>query len=201
MNRCNGSGSSYLLRIFLLALMVAACSRPATTFHGTDITGAAFGQHLALTAHDGRPRRLEDFKGRAVVLFFGYTACPDVCPTTLAKFAEVMKALGPEAQRVQVLFVTLDPERDTPQRLKEFVPWFDPRFVGLYGDRAATEAVAREFRVFSAWKEVGGGMGYVLDHTAGAYIYDPAGRLRLYVGDSAPAADILADLRLLLAGK
>ena len=171
-----------------MVMMLAACDKPAPQFHATDITGASFGQRLALTDHNGQPRKLEDFRGRAVVLFFGYTACPDVCPTTLSKYAEVLKALGPEAAKVQVLFVTLDPERDTPQRLKEFVPWFDPSFIGLYGDRAATEAAAKEFRIFAARKEVGGGMGYVLDHTAASYIFDPAGRLRLYVADAMPAA-------------
>lgn len=193
----------YLIRIFFLSLVMAlaACSPQGPAFHGTDITGASFGQRLELTDHNGQPRHLEDFRGKAVALFFGYTACPDVCPTTLAKFAEVMKLLGPEAERVQVLFVTLDPERDTAARLKEFVPWFDPRFIGLYGDRAATDAAAKEFRVFSAKKEVGGGMGYVLDHSAGSYIFDPAGRLRLYVSDATPAADIAADLRVLLSGK
>jgi len=192
-----------LIRIFFLSLVMAlaACNKPGPAFHGTDITGAVFGQRLELTDHNGQLRHLEDFRGRAAVVFFGYTACPDVCPTTLAKFAEVMKMLGPDAQRVQVLFVTLDPERDTAARLKEFVPWFDPRFIGLYGDRAATEAAAREFRIFATKKEVGGGMGYVLDHTAASYIYDPAGRLRLYVTDATPAADIAADLKMLLDGQ
>jgi protein SCO1/2 len=184
-----------------MVMMLAACDGQAPAFHATDITGAAFGQRLELTDHDGKPRRLEDFRGKAVVLFFGYTACPDVCPTTLAKYAEVMKALGPDAQKVQVLFVTLDPERDTAQRLKEFVPWFHPDFIGLHGDRAATEAAAREFRIFAAKKEVGGGMGYVLDHTAASYILDPAGRLRLYVADALPAAEVAADLKRLLAGQ
>lgn len=193
-----------MLRIFLISLVMAlaACGKQAEQFHATDITGAAFGQKLELTDHDGKVRRLEDFRGKAVALFFGYTACPDVCPTTLSKYAEVMKGLGPEeAAKVQVLFVTLDPERDTAARLKEFVPWFHPSFIGLYGDRAATEAAAKEFKVFAAKKEVGGGMGYVMDHTAASYIIDPAGRLRLYVGDSLPAAAIAEDLRRLLAGK
>lgn len=203
MNHCNGSGSSYLFRILLLSLvmMLAACDRQAPAFHSTDITGVSFGQRLDLTDHNGRSRHLEDFRGKAVVLFFGYTACPDVCPTTLAKFAEVMKSLGPDAQKVQVLFVTLDPERDTAARLKDFVPWFDPSFIGLYGDRPTTDAVAKEFRIFSAKKEVGGGMGYVLDHTAGAYVFDPAGRLRLLVSDATPAGDVAADLKVLLAGR
>lgn len=183
----------------MIALLLAACGRQLPAFRNTDISGAAFGRRLELTDHNGRLRRLEDFRGKAVVLFFGYTACPDICPTTLARFAEVMKVLGKDGERVQVLFVTLDPERDGEQRLRQFVPWFDPRFLGLYGDRAATDAVAREFRVYSARRE-GGGLGYVLDHSAGAYVFDPAGRLRLYINDSAGAAEVAADLRLLLAG-
>jgi len=191
-----------LYRKFLwLLVLLAACARPGPAFHATDITGSEFGRRLELTDHHGQLRRLADFQGRAVILFFGYASCPDVCPTTLGKFSQVVKSLGPDAGRVQVLFVTLDPERDTAERLRAFVPWFHPDFLGLYGDRAATDAAAREFRVFSARKDLDGGLGYVLDHSAGAYVFDPAGRLRLYVGDQMPAADIAADLRLLLAGK
>jgi len=189
-------------RIFLgfLPALLAACGAKPPAFAGTDITGASFGRRLDLTDHDGRPRHLEDFRGKAVVLFFGNTSCPDICPTALAKFAEVMKALGPQANRVQVLFVTLDPERDSARRLKDFVPWFHPSFLGLYGDAARTAEVAKEFRVYSAKKEVGGGMGYVLDHSAGCYVFDPAGRLRLYLRDTAGVDEVAADLRLLLAG-
>lgn len=189
------------LFLSLLFLALAGCGDKPAAFVGTDITGASFGGHLALTDHNGQPRRLEDFRGKAVVLFFGYTACPDVCPTALARFAEVMKVLGPQAAQVQVLFVTLDPERDSEQRLKDFVPWFHPGFLGLRGDRAQTVAVVKEFRVHSAKKEVGGGMGYVLDHSAGAYVFDPAGRLRLYLRDTAGVEEVAGDLRLLLAGR
>lgn len=195
--------SFFLARRYLclcLSLLLLACSQPGPAFRNTDISGAAFGRRLDLTDHDGRARHLEDFRGKAIVLFFGYTACPDVCPTTLSKFAEVMNALGPQARQVQVLFVTLDPERDTAARLKEFVPWFHPSFIGLYGSRAATDAAAKEFRIYSARKE-GGALGYTLDHSAGAYVFDPAGRLRLYVADSAPVEDIAADLKQLLAGR
>ncbi len=111
------------------------------------------------------------------MIFFGYTSCPDICPTTLARLAEVMKALGPAAGAVQVLFVTLDPERDSAERLKEFVPWFHPSFLGLRGDQAQIKVVTDEFRVFSARKEVGSELGYVLDHSSGAYVFDPVGRL------------------------
>jgi len=132
---------------------------------------------------------------------FGYTSCPDICPTTLSRLAEVMKALGPEAEKVQVLFVSVDPERDTAERLKDFVPWFHPSFVGLRGDAAQTRAVSEEFRVFSSRREVGSQLGYVLDHSSGAYVYDPAGRLRLYVKDNSSVDDIVADIRQLLAGR
>jgi protein SCO1/2 len=154
-----------------------------------------------LSDHNGQNRSLGDFRGKAIVIFFGYTSCPDICPTTLSRLAEVLKVLGPEAEKVQVLFVSLDPERDTRERLKEFVPWFHHSFLGLYGDAAQTKAVSEEFRVFSSRKEVGSQLGYVLDHSSGAYVYDPAGRLRLYVRDSASVEDIVTDVRQLLAGR
>jgi len=133
-----------------------------------------------------------------VVIFFGYTSCPDVCPTTLARFAEVMKQLGSDAGRVQVLFVTIDPERDTPEMLAAYVPWFNSSFIGLYGDKASTEAAAREFKVFFARSKGSEGMGYVIDHSAGAYVFDPAGRIRLYVKDDASVETIVSDLKRLL---
>ncbi len=184
----------------LLGLLACTAKTPVT-LRNTDITGADFGRQLALSDHHCQPRTLLDFRGKAVVLFFGYTHCPDVCSTTLSKFAEVLKQLGDDAGRVQVLFVTLDPERDTPAQLAAYLPWFHPSFIGLYGDAAATAAVAREFRVFSAKKEIGGGLGYVLDHTAGAYVFDPEGRIRLYVKDAAPIEAIVGDLKILLSGK
>jgi protein SCO1/2 len=171
------------------------------SFLNTDVTGATFGRQLQLADHHGKQSTLHDFSGRVIVVFFGYTSCPDICPTMLSKLAGVMEQLGPAAQSVQVLFVTVDPERDSAERLKEFVPWFHPSFLGLRGDAAQTRAVAEEFRVFSARKETGSGIGYVLDHSSGAYVFDPAGRLRLYVKESATAADIVADIRLLLAGR
>lgn len=182
-------------------LLLGACNQTLVEFRNTDLTGASFGRQLNLSDHNGRNRSLGDFRGKVIVVFFGYTSCPDICPTTLSRLAEVLKALGPEAEKVQVLFVSLDPERDTRERLKEFVPWFHPSFLGLYGDAAQTKAVSEEFRVFSSRKEVGSQLGYVLDHSSGAYIYDPAGRLRLYVRDSASVEDIAADIRQLLIGR
>lgn len=189
-------------RVLLLGLLAlfAACSREAPPLLNTDITGAEFGRQLALTDHRGTPRTLLDYRGKAVVVFFGYTSCPDVCPATLARFGEAMKRLGNDAGKVQVLFVTLDPERDTPEKLGSYLAWFHPTFVGLRGDAAATEAAKREFKIFAAKKEVGGGMGYVVDHTSGAYILDPAGHLRLFVKDDATVENIVSDLRALLAG-
>jgi len=189
-----------LILCFCLLLGACAPEKPVT-FHSTDITGAEFGRQLALTGHDGKPRSLADYRGKLVVVFFGYTTCPDICPTTLARFADVVKSLGEQGQQVQVLFVTVDPARDTAERLASYVPWFHPSFVGLYGDAATTEATAREFKIFYSKKELEGGVGYVMDHSAGAYVFDPAGRLRLYVKDEVSNADLAADLRLLLSGK
>jgi len=192
----------------LLLALLTGCNfleQPAARFRNTDISGAGFGRDFALTDHTGQPRRLADYQGKVVVIFFGYTQCPDVCPTTLLNMAEVMKLLGESdpaaATKVQVLFVTLDPERDTRELLAAYVPQFNASFVGLYGDAAATAAVAGEFRVFYQ-KQLGSTPStYSIDHSANSYIYDPQGRLRLYVKHAEDPATIAADIRLLLAGK
>ena len=176
----------------------AACSPQAPKFRSTDITGADFGKELALTGHDGKPRTLADFRGKAVVLFFGYTHCPDVCPTTLADMAGVMKKLGKDADRVQVLFVTVDPERDTPAVLSQYVPAFDPRFLGLYGDLAATQRAAKEFKIFFEKRPGSAPGAYTVDHSAQSYVLDPQGRLRLFVRQERIADDLADDLRVLL---
>lgn len=168
------------------------------TFQNTDITGIDYAKDFALTDHHGKVRTLADFKGKAVVIFFGYTQCPDVCPTTMAEMASVMQELGPLSDRVQVLFVTIDPERDTQALLAEYVPAFDPRFLGMFGDKAATEKIAKDFRIFYQkvpGKEPG---NYTMDHTAGSYVFDPQGRMRLFVRHGQGAAPIASDLRLLL---
>lgn len=184
----------------LLALSLAACGPSAPPFTSTDITGASFGRDFSLTDHHGQRRRLADFRGRAIILFFGYTHCPDVCPTTMERFNQVVQRLGPAAAKVQVLFVTLDPERDTREKLAQYVPFFHPGFLGLTGSVAEVGAVAKEFRVYFSKRPAGGGEGYSLDHWAGAYVFDPAGRLRLYVAPEAPVDAVAADLQRLLAG-
>ena len=189
-------------RPFLAMSVVAllSCKRRPVTFVNTDLTGANFGRQLALLDHHGQMRSLADFQGKATVVFFGYTACPDICPTMLAKLADVMKVLGSDAERVQVLFVTLDPQRDSAERLKDFVPWFNPTFLGLRGDEVQIKAATEEFRVFAARKPVEGELGYVIDHSTGAYVFDPAGRLRLYVKDTSGVEEIASDIRLLQQG-
>jgi len=187
------------LAALLGALLLAACDAGGPKFKSTDITGADYGTQLSLTDQSGRPRSLQDFRGKVVVLFFGYTHCPDVCPTTLAEMAQVMKKLGSEADRVQVLFVTVDPERDTPEVLSHYVPAFDPRFLGLYGDAEATRRAAKEFKVFYEVKKGATPGEYTVDHSAGSYVLDTKGRLRLFVGYGRVGADDLAsDIRSLL---
>lgn len=183
-----------------LAAALAGCERgDKPSFTATDITGADYGKSLSLTDHTGTPRTLADWKGRVVVVFFGFTQCPDVCPTTLSTMADVMKRLGPDADRVQVLFVTLDPERDTQAVLAPYVTAFDPRFLGLWGDKDATAKAARDFKVF--WQKVPGRTEgtYGIDHTAASLVLDREGRLRLYVRHTESAEDIARDLRTLLA--
>lgn len=184
----------------VLASALAGCERTpsAPAFQLTDITGAPFGRELALADHNGKATTLADFRGKVVTVFFGFTHCPDVCPTTLAEMAAVMRELGSEAKNVQVLFVTVDPERDTPQVLKQYVPSFHPAFLGLYGDADALARTAKEFKIVYQRQALPGG-GYSVDHSAGTYIFDTAGRLRLYASYGSGAAKLLHDIRILLA--
>lgn len=186
--------------ILALALVLGACdSKPR--FASTDISGADYAKDFALTDHTGKPRTMADFRGWAVVMFFGYTQCPDVCPTTMTGMVEAMKLLGEDARKVQVLFVTVDPERDTPQLLAQYVPAFHPSFIGLYSDPQTIAKTAQAFRVFYQ-KQPGSTPGtYTVDHTAGSYVFDPQGRLRLYVKHGEKPELIAGDLKQLLAGK
>jgi protein SCO1/2 len=181
--------------IFSLAL-AAGCDRQPK-FKSTDITGADYGKTLALTDHNGKPRRLEDFRGKAVVLFFGFTHCPDICPTTLADTAQALKSLGADADKVQVLMVTVDPEQDTPEVLARYVTAFDPRFLGLYGDLEATQRAAKEFKIYFEKRKTGD--SYSVDHSGQSYVIDPQGRLRLLVRPERIATDLAPDLKTLLA--
>jgi protein SCO1/2 len=174
-------------------------SSAKSPFQNTDVTGLDYAKGFTLTDHTGKQRSLSDFKGKAVVVFFGYTHCPDVCPTTMAEMAGVMKELGPLADKVQVLFITVDPERDTQELLSKYVPAFDPRFIGLTGDKAAIDKVAKEFKVFYQkvpGKEPG---SYTMDHTAGSYVFDPQGRIRLFITLGQGVQPIVHDLKLLLS--
>lgn len=183
------------------ALALSGCEKLAsskTPFKGIDVTGAAMGRELNLTDHNGKPRSLADFRGKVVVVNFGYTQCPDVCPTTLSDLASAMKKLGPDAARVQVLFVTVDPKRDKPGLLKQYVPAFDPSFLGLYGDEAATKKATGEFKVYAQERAGKTAETYTVDHTAQTFAFDKEGRLRLVFGYGATPEAMASDFRLLL---
>jgi len=183
----------------LMTLALVACS-PKPEFKNIDITGASgFGSDFSLLDVDGKTRTLADFKGKVVVMFFGYTQCPDVCPTTLTEMQQTMVLLGPQADKVQVLFVTVDPARDTAAILKQYVPSFDPRFIGLRpADEAALEKVTKDFKIYN--KKVPGLSpgSYTIDHTAGSYVFDPEGHLRLYIKHAQGPETLAHDLKELL---
>jgi len=192
--------SSFLRRLgaALLVLLFVGCGPQQPGFRNTDVTGADCCKDFRLTGHDGRTRTLADFRGKTVVMFFGYTQCPDVCPTTMTEMKAVVQQLGADAERVQVLFVTVDPERDTRELLAAYVPAFDPGFLGLYGDAEATAKTAREFRVFYQKRPGATSSSYTVDHTAGSYVFDTQGRVRLFVRHGDGGANLVADLRTLL---
>jgi protein SCO1 len=183
----------------LLLVMLTACGEAPKppAFKLTDVTNAGFGKELNLTDHNGKPRTLADFRGKVTTVFFGFTHCPDACPTTLAEMAQVMKELGPDGDKLQVLFVTVDPERDTPQVLKQYVPSFHPSFLGLYGDLDATTRATKEFKVFFQKQPARDG-GYSVDHSAGTFVLDRAGRLRLFSQYGQGPAALVHDIRILL---
>lgn len=184
----------------LLASLLIACSQEAIKFNNVDITGSkAFGKDFSLIDHHGKQRQLGDFKDKVVVMFFGYTQCPDVCPTTLTEMQGVMSLLGADANRVQVLFVSVDPDRDTQQLLSEYVPSFDSRFLGLRpASPADLERVTKDFKVF--YNKVPGKSptSYTIDHTAGSYVFDTKGTLRLFLKHQQGAKPIAEDLAKLL---
>ena len=188
-----------------VAAVLAGCDRlggrssGSPSLHFTDITGAEFARRLDLPDVDGKPRSLADWKGKVTVVFFGYTQCPDVCPTTMAELAEIRTLLGADGDKLQTVFVTIDPERDTPEVLKAYVANFGPNVVGLRGDAEQTAAAAREFKVFYA-KVPGKSPGsYTMDHSAASFVFDPAGRVRLFVPYGSDPKVLATDIKTLSA--
>jgi len=190
-----------LLRIpvvFGFAAIAAACTK--AKFEYTDITGVEIGGDFQLTDHNGHPRSLSDFRGKVVAVFFGFTHCPDVCPTTLAELAQTVKRLGAGGDEVQILFITVDPARDTQKVLAQYVPAFDPRFLGLYGDPATTAKVAAAYKVFFAPQPPNASGNYTVDHSAAIFVIDRRGRPRLVMGAGRTVSGMVHDIKLLLQG-
>lgn len=192
----------WLRKLFLLLLvaLLAGCEKPKlpSPFHANDVSIIFKEADFRLTDHNGKPRSLADFRGKAVAVFFGYTGCPEVCPTTLADLAQAMKLLGSDAGKVQVLFITVDPERDRPEMLAKYVPAFDPSFLGLYGDAQATAQAAEAFYV--TYQKQPAESGYNMDHTVGTFLVDPKGRVRLRAPHAQRSEWLADDIRLLLGG-
>jgi protein SCO1/2 len=178
--------------------LLSACSENKQAFAAIDITGADYARDFALTDHNGQARSLKDFAGKVVVLFFGYTQCPDVCPTSMLELVAVKKLLGQQGERVQGLFVTVDPERDTPQVLKAYMENFDPSFLALYTTPEKLQLLTKDYKVY--YKKVAGPTptSYSMDHSAGSYVYDTQGKLRLFTRYGSGAALLAGDIKLLL---
>lgn len=194
---------SLLLSVAAGALLLAACSEGGKpSFSAIDLTGADYAKDFALTDHNGQARTLKDFQGKIVVMFFGYTQCPDVCPTSMTELAAVKKLLERDGEKLQGLFVTVDPERDTPEVMKSYMANFDPSFLALYaGSAEKLAAVAKDYKVY--YKKVDGKTpgSYTMDHSAGMYVYDTQGRLRLYSRYGSGADALVSDIKLLLQEK
>ena len=176
--------------------VLAACADEK--FKNVDISGAPYAEGFALSDASGKVRKLQEFRGKLVAVFFGFVQCPDVCPTTLTKFAEVKRLLGKEGDQLQVVLITIDPERDTPAVLAKYVPQFDPSFIGLTGSLEAIDATAKDFKVFFMKVPGRTDQTYTMDHTTGSYVFDREGRIRLFVRHEQSAENIAADLRRLL---
>ena len=182
-------------------VLLAACDKvfaPKSPFQGIDVTGSRMGGELKLVDHNGKARTLADFRGKVAVVVFGYTQCPDVCPTTLADLSSALKKLGPDGARVQVLFVTVDPRRDTAELLRQYVPAFHPDFLGLRGDAAATSQATKDFHVYAQERTGKTADGYTVDHSAQTFAFDREGRLRLVFGYGMAPEAMASDLRILL---
>lgn len=175
---------------------LSGCDRPGPSFRGIDVSGAEYARGFSLTDPDGQVRTLTDFRSQVVMLYFGFVQCPDVCPTALARAAAVREQLGDRADDLQVIFVTVDPERDTPPLLREYMAAFDRSFLALTGSLAQIEQVAKEFRAY--FKKVPTGSSYTMDHTALSYLFDRQGRIRVILRHEQPVDDYLTDVRLLI---
>ena len=186
--------------LFTLAgpLLAACAPESKPQFKAVDITGADYGKDFALPDTEGKLRTLKDFRGKAVVVFFGFTQCPDVCPTTLQEIAEAKKLLGPDGSKVQGVFITVDPDRDKPEMLKAYMANFGPDMVALRGNAAQTAAVAKDFKVYYKYVDTKTPGNYTVEHTAASYVYDTQGRLRLYSRYGSGAQMLAEDLKLLL---
>lgn len=195
--------STFSRRTLLLAasvLALTACEKPAQSFNAIDITGADYATGFSLTDHNGQARTLADFKGKVVVIFFGFTQCPDVCPTSMSELAQARQMLGADGDRLQGLFVSIDPERDTPDIMKQYMSSFDPTFLALFAKPDELPEVAKSFKVY--YKKVVGSQPdtYTMDHSAGSYIYDPNGKIRLYSRYGSGAQSLADDVKKLLDG-
>ncbi|WP_313692320.1 SCO family protein [Achromobacter mucicolens] len=182
-----------------VAAALVACGDSKPVFKGSDITGTQLGRGMELSDHNGKLRQLSDFSGKVVVVFFGFTQCPDVCPTALAELTEVMKKLGPDADRVQVLLISVDPERDTPEVLKQYVTAFDPRFLGLTGTPDQVKKAAASFKAYYAKAPTKDG-NYTMDHTAAFYLLDGKGESRVLVNNNVGVDALTQDIQALLKG-
>lgn len=184
----------------LSLVLLSACGKQElpSPFHASDVSHALTQADFHMTDHHGQPRALADFKGKVVALFFGYTHCPDVCPTTLDDLAQTMRILGKDAEKVQVIFITVDPERDLPEMLAQYVPAFHPSFLGLYGNAEVTAQVAKSFYV--TYQKQLSASGYTVDHSVGTFLVDPKGRVRLRAPLAQRSEWLAEDIRLLLAG-
>lgn len=191
------------LFIFALLFILSACdgsqsSTANSPLIATDITGAEFAKPFTLTDHTGKKRSMSDFTGKVVVLFFGYTHCPDVCPTTMSDLKSTMKLLGDKSNEVQVLFVTLDPQRDTQEVLAKFVPSFDERFIGLWGGLQETAETLGSYKIFFSKVPGDSEKNYTIDHSSGLYVFDKAGKVRYYMSYGEKPADMASDIKKLL---
>jgi protein SCO1/2 len=191
-----------LRRTALLSLtaFLVACGENKPQFSSVDLTGADYARDFSLPDQNGQVRSLKEFQGKVVVLFFGYTQCPDVCPTTMTELAQVKKMLGADGDKLQVVFVTVDPERDTPDVLKGYMANFDPTFIALRGTPEQVAAIAKDFKVFYKKTEGKTPTSYSMDHSAASYVYDTKGQLRLYTRYGSGAQALASDIKLLLKG-